>query len=379
VRDDPRVPRVTREATVAVVGLGDLGERVVDSVARLPLGRVAAIGRSHERADRVAYQAALVAGILGGADRVEPFRADVGDVEATAALLGGLAPQVIVMAASRHTWWRTPPGLRPIPYGLWLPLHLGLVRDLVRARDEAGLSAPVVALPAPDAVGPALRTIGCAPELGAGNVAEVAVKLRRLAAVEEHVAPELVSVRLVAHHAVERYAFDAFRTLGGPEGGLAGGPPPFRAHVEVEGRVLPDERVRALLRSRYPLLEGRGSHAMTAAATAATVAALLDDVPQHIHVPAPGGRPGGYPVRASAAGVELDLPDGTSESDAVAINTTAARWDGIERIEEDGEVVFTREAANEVERLLGWRLERFVVGEADAVAAEMERRRDEVT
>lgn len=364
---------------MAVVGLGDLGARIVDSLARLPVGRIVAVDRSAERADSVAGQAGLVAGTLGGASRVEPSAGDVGDVAATASLLGALDPDLIVMTASRHTWWRTPPSIAAVPYGIWLPLHLGLVRDLMRARNEAGVRGRVVALPCPDLVGPVLAGMDLAPELGAGNVAEVASKLARLVSLEESAPPEEVSVRLVAHHAVERFAFEAFSVLGGPAGGLAGGPPPFRARVEVRGRSLPAEHLRELLRRPYPLLAGRDNHALTAAATTATVAALLGDEPRLVHVPAPAGRPGGYPVRASADGLELDLPEGTTEADAMAVNATAARWDGVEEIREDGTVTFTREASVAAERLLGLRVSSCSVGEIDDLAAEMEARKAEVT
>jgi len=358
-------------ATVVVIGLGDLGTHVVHALAQLRLGRLVAVDRTRDRADRVAGQAAVVAGLCGGAQRVQGCAGDVGDVEATAGLLGRLDPDLVVMAASRHTWWRTRAGLAAIPYGAWLPLHVGLVRSLMQARRESGSTVPVVCLPFPDAVGPVLRPLGLAPELGAGNVAEVAAKLTVLASVAGGTVLADVSVRLIAHHAVERFAFAAFGELAGDEQLAGGGSPPYRAAVEVGGEPLAPDRVRQLFATFHPLLEGRDTHAMTAAATAATVAATLGDRPRRIHVPGPGGRPGGYPVLASAGRVELDLPPGVSEEEAVAINATAARWDGIERIADDGTITFTREVAEVTERDFGWRLQRVGPGELDAVAAEL--------
>lgn len=357
-----------RSATVVVIGLGDLGARAVDSLALLPLGRLVAVDRTRDRADRVAGQAAVVAALSSGARRVHGCVGDVGDVAATAALLGRLEPDLIVMAASRHSWWRTPPGLAAIPYGAWLPLQVGLVRSLMRARRECGSAAPVVALPFPDAVGAVLRPLGLAPELGAGNVAEVAAKLTVLASAVADTPPADVSVRLIAHHAVERFAFAAFSELGGAEQLVGGGSPPYRAVIEVEGQPLAPERVRQLFATFHPLLEGRETHAMTAAATAATVAATLGDQPSPIHVPGPAGRPGGYPVLASRGRVELDLPSDVSEEEAIAINATAARWDGIERIADDGTITFTREVAEASEQHLGWRLQRVAPEELDDVA-----------
>ena len=70
-------------------------------------------------------------------------------------------------------------------------------------------------------------------------------------------------------------------------------------------------------------------------------ALLPDALPLRWSTPAPGGLHGGYPVRIAGGRVELDLPPGVSEEDAIAYNAYAGRGDGIERIDEDGTVHFT--------------------------------------
>jgi hypothetical protein len=128
------------------------------------------------------------------------------------------------------------------------------------------------------------------------------------------------------------------------------------------------------LTAAYPLLSGRASHGLTAAATGATVRALLSEQPQRLHVPSPAGRPGGYPVWMSRAGIELDLPPGMTESEAIAVNTVAARWDGIERIERDGALVYCDWVTDAIECTLGLRLERVEPGDSDAIADDLEAR-----
>src|ERR687885_2838632 len=83
---------------------------------------------------------------------------------------------------------------------------------------EARPRAPVVCLPYPDAVGPALAPLGLAPTCGAGNVTETAAKLELLAGDD-------AEARLVLHHAAQRYAFPAFAGLGGEA--VDGGEPPW--------------------------------------------------------------------------------------------------------------------------------------------------------
>jgi hypothetical protein len=351
-------------ATVLVIGLGDLGTRVFDALARLPeIESLVGAGRNEAHGRARAGQAAFVAELAGGPRHVGFEPLDLRDVPAAAALLRRLDPDLVVTAASRHTWWRpfADDRVESLPFGVWLPLQLGLVRRLMEARREAGVAARIVCLPYPDAVGPALAPLGLAPELGAGNVAETAPKLALLAAREAGVAREEVQVRLVMHHAAQRVAF----------GPLVDDEPPWAAEVLVRGERLPPEQVERLFRASWPLPQGRDTHELSAAATAHAVRALLREEPTATHAPAPRGLPGGYPVRVSRRGVELDLPPQLSAADAIALNERAAAFDGLGRVEPDGTIVFTSEVAAETERLLGLRLDRVRPQEVDAVADEL--------
>jgi hypothetical protein len=327
--------------TVAVVGLGDLGSRVLDVLARSPrIERLVGATRDRERGDARVAQCRLVAALQGGPRHVE-FRA-IGEIAEAAAI----DADVIVCGATRHTWWKPSP--EGVPYGTWLPLQLTLVRDLMRARP----SAPVVCLPYPDGVGPALAPLGLAPRIGAGNVGETAPKLALLSGGD---------VRLVMHHAAQRYAFPSFAFLGDGETDE----PPWAAHVAG----VAEERVRELFHAPWPLPTGTASHDLTAAHTATIVEALLSDEPQRVHAPAPGGRPGGYPLRLSRDALEVDWPD---ELEAIAINERAQQWDGLERVESDGTLVFTQE-------LYGVGTTRVAPHELDDVADALEAARDRCT
>lgn len=358
--------------TVLVIGLGDLGSRVLNRLAARPeVGQLIGAGRDDAAGNALAGQAALTADLAGGAGRVGFARVDLADRAVTARLLRRLAPDIIVMAASRVTWWRPlsadpsrAEDLRRLPYGVWLPVHVALVRDLMKAQREGAPGSRVVSLPFPDAVGPALAPLGLAPDLGAGNVSEVAAKLRVLAAAETGLGREQVKVRLVMHHAAERLAFPAFAPLGSGEA-------PWLAEILAGGRPLTPDIVRDLFRRPYALPAGTGTHDLTAAATVNVVTALLAATPRPIHAPAPHGLPGGYPLRASREEITLDLPAGITREEAIAINTAAARSDGIAGIEADGTILFTDAAAEAAHTNLGLRLDRVAPADTAAVADEL--------
>jgi hypothetical protein len=62
--------------------------------------------------------------------------------------------------------------------------------------------------------------------------------------------------------------------------------------------------------------------------------ALLFDTGMYCDSPGPNGLPGGYPVRLSAKGAEVILPEELTLDEAVKMNAESGRLDGIERIEE---------------------------------------------
>jgi hypothetical protein len=104
-----QMSRVESAGTVLLIGPGDLGARIALAVGRMPIGRLVVGARDLARAEAVAGQAALKASLLGGPRAVEACALDLDDADACAETLARIAPSVIVMAASRITWWRERP------------------------------------------------------------------------------------------------------------------------------------------------------------------------------------------------------------------------------------------------------------------------------
>ena len=350
-------------ARVLVAGLGDLGGRVLEMLAGNPrIETLLGCGQAGGRSAALVAQTALIADTLGGAAQVGHLATDLTDRVAVAAMLHDAAPDIVVFAASRHSWWRSPPAARALPYGVWLPLQLSLLRTFMLAHRDASSTASVIALPHPDAAGPVLAAEGLAPHAGAGNVAEVAAKLRLLTAAEMTCHRAEIEVRLVLHHAAERLAFPLFDVVP------SGARPPYLCQVTVRSVPVAAEVIDRLLRRAYPLPGGTGSHQLTAATVVQLVDALLADRPQHLHVPSPAGLPGGYPVLVSSSGVELDLPAGISRSDAIAVNEQAAAFDGISAISPDGTIHYTHEATVAAHDLLGLTLRDTPIAALDEAA-----------
>ena len=90
----------------------------------------------------------------------------------------------------------------------------------------------------------------------------------------------------------------------------------------------------------------------------------------HVCVPGPNGLPGAYPIRLGEEGAELVLP-GISEKEAVEINEKGARFDGIERVKDDGTVVFLEENVEYMREVVGYECEELKPSESEERAREL--------
>lgn len=342
--------------TLLLVGLGHLGGRILDALAReRPDWRLVAAGRDARRGEARVHVARLAAAALGAVPTVEFAALDADDRDAVAALVGRVRPDLIVTTLSRQTWWvrdllpeREAGLLSRARFGAWLPVHLAPTLGLMAALRDAGYRGLVVTAAYPDVVNVVCARVGLAPTCGLGNVAEIEPKVRLLAAARLTVAPEALRVTLVAHHALERFVF-------GDEAPSLREAPPWFLRIEHGGEDVTEAAGGSeILFAPYPLSATPAWHALTAASAVRLLCALRSETPVPLHVPGPCGLPGGYPVFASRGGVAVADIEGLSLEEAVALNERAQRWDGVERIEPDGTVVICDEDAEVLRRALGY-------------------------
>jgi hypothetical protein len=359
-------------ATVLLVGLGDLGGVTLDLLARAKWVRRIIVASRTTEAGIARVNLARVTAIASGADPDITFvPVDLTDRDRTAEVIASARPDIVYSTATMQSWLvpeRLSPGLRTplasIGYGMWLPVHLALTRRLMMAVRAADFRGPVVAAAFPDVVHCALGKVGLAPTTGIGNVAEIVPKVALLAAARLGVPVGHVRVWLVGHHALVNAAY--------ADGDTTGEPPPFFVRVEHNGRNVTDAvDARALVLSAFPMAGLAAIHTLTAATTLPVLAALSGAGDQASHVPAPAGLPGGYPVVVREGRVDVIEIPGCSLADAIALNERSHRWDGIDRIEDDGTVVLREDSATALRRLLNYDGARVRVDDADAQGADL--------
>lgn len=354
-----------------LVGLGDLGGVLLELLAGADVcGSIVVASRNPERGAARCNLTRLAALAQGTDCDIRFIPLDLNHVEAVAETVHRERPDVILTTATMQTWWLPdllPPehaaAIKTTGFGVWLPVHLNLTLKLMKALCQAQFAGMVLTAPYPDVVNCVLDRLGLAPSCGIGNVAEVVPKVRLLAARRLQVPVDRIKVWLVAHHALQPYVFGGKNTADKP---------PHYLRVERDGQdVTGQVEAGELLFTPYPIPPGRVIHFLTASTAVRLMRALHQDHPTLVHVPGPHGLPGGYPALASRQGLQMASIPGLSLDEAITINERSHRFDGIERIEEDGTVVFGADSVAVLKETLGYDCARLDPGEVDARAVEL--------
>ncbi len=363
-------PAGSEPPRILLIGLGDLGGVILEFLARDPrLNRIVVGSRSPEKGLARCNLARLGGLAQGYQPEIDFVAIDLKREEETAETIARIDPDLILLSATLQTWWLLDllPASHSEPvaragFGIWLPVHLALARHLMRILKRIDYHGLTLTAPYPDVVNCVLGRLGLAPTCGIGNIAEVEARVRAVAASRLATTPRSIKVWMVCHHALEA------RLSGRSNGDL----PPFHLRIERDGRDVTEQAGgSSLLTAPWPMPGGRLTHFLTAATAVRLMRSLLVEPEGVQHVPGPNGLPGGYPVRAERSGVTpLPIP-GLNPRDAIAINERSQPYDGIERIEPDGSVVFAAESVQALKDTLGYDCVRLAPDEIDAKAEEL--------
>ena len=363
-------------STIMLVGLGDLGGHVLEMLVRAPGTRhIITADINEEWGYRKTNIAAFGAAQMGHYPQVEFTEINLFNVEQTAETILKFKPEIIYSAATLQSWWviNTLPRdvfeeLDKARFGPWLPMHLTLVYKLMQAVEQTGLDIKVINSSFPDAVNPALGKVGLAPAIGIGNVANPVPPLRSSIAYQLGRPMKDVTIFFVCQHFVSHYI---------PRFGDAGGAPYYLKAVVNGNDVTNDldiDRVLGELPKRFRRSGGRDGQILTASSAAGITLAMADDTGDFMHAPGPSGLPGGYPVRVDSKGGTVVLPDDLTLEEAIRINEEGQRFDGIDRIDEDGTVHFVDEHMAIVKDMIGYECKSMRLEDTEEQYKELDRK-----
>ncbi len=355
---------------VMIFGLGDLGGWVLEFLSRCQ--GVSTIITCDIKEDWAAMKtecAAIGAGQQGYDKTIKFEKCDVNDIDGTAELLKRYNPDVIYSALTLLGWLE----LRVIPQAIGpgyhratvclTPLQVVLVSNLMKARQKAGITAPVVNNSFPDVVNPVLWRNGLGPLVGAGNLDLTVSEVRRKISVAESVPIREITVYFIADHAVVSQGTRTgvpffFKVLTGDKN--------ITSKFDVNSLISD-----SLLMATPPDWTTWLNEPYVAASAVRNIMAIINDTNQFAHAPGPNGLPGGYPIRINASGVEVVLPEEITMEEAIKINLDGLKYEGVEEIKDDGTVVLTSEAYNIQRELYGLDLREYRFADMDDIAKEL--------
>ncbi|MCJ1781135.1 saccharopine dehydrogenase NADP-binding domain-containing protein [Mammaliicoccus sciuri] len=355
---------------VMIFGLGEVGTHILHFLVRDPkCPELVFCDFNKEISEKKINNALIGAAITRNYPKITFEQADLTDINHTAKLISEYKPDVVINCAVLQTWHV----IRQLPekeyqrissatLGAWLPCQFSLAYHLMLGIEQSGQKPHVINTALSCLTNPVLAKVGLAPTIGIGNVELIESAVRLNISRKLGVSMDIVKVYLIAHHLWWVYPREA---------GYEKGPYYLKIlvnDVEVTDQFDTDELLYDSIKLYPPGTEFTTTSAIS---TIKNMYALLSPTPIFTHSPSPKGLPGGYPILLSNKGAELALPEGITELEAIKINEESSKMDGIERIEDDGTVIFADYAHEILKDMIGFDRKSFKPEESHEVALEM--------
>ena len=334
---------------ILLFGVGELGGIVLEYLCRIPgICELVVADSNPDWGFRKTNSAIEGASFMDLYPKITFHQVDLLDQDQTARFLRKTNPTIIFNGTTLQSWWvvnELPPDVNALIYkcrcglGPWAAMHLALMSKLMKAIRMAEIKPYVVNSSYPDVTNPSLGRIGLTPTIGIGNIGLAIPYIQKAVAEILNVPMRNVGVEFIGHHIHAYYwcrsgtAYDA----------------PFYLRIyvgyeEVTEKLGNIQEFIGELSKRGVRPAGRHGQFVVAGSAVKTIMAIYNDTGEIIHSPGPQGLEGGYPVRVSRKGAEVALPKGITLPQARAINVEAQKYEGIEEIKENGDIVFVDEA-----------------------------------
>lgn len=354
---------------IMIIGGGNLCLQVLKILAPQNNFDFFVASRNYENTYRLCNLARVAAIQLGAYPNIQPLKLDLASINMTSETIAMVNPDVIFNCASLQSWRRITElpkhlfdDLDEAQLGPWLPMHLSPMYKLMTAVRLSGTSALTINAAFPDAVNHVLGKVGLAPDIGVGNIANLIPATRCAIALLAEVPVKDVSVRLIGQHYFSHYV---------PRGGM---PPIANYHLSyrVDGNDMTgefdDNAIFDRVRKEFRRLGGVDGQFLTAASAVTVLSNIFSPEPVEVHAPAPYGLPGGYPVRLQNGSIDLNLPEGISQKEAIDINDRCQTQDGIDSVSDDGTIYFGEQQMAVMKSVLGYSITAMRINEVDEYA-----------
>lgn len=293
-----------RSARIMIIGLGSVGNYLLDYL--MSMGdegvEICVVGRDRQKLESDANIVRVSSLIRGqGKSRVHVIGGvDLNDVDAIAGVIASWRPDVIVNSSRAY------PGLKygtiswksVRAYGIWSPLAIRFIKNIMEAYERCGSSAIVINTSYSDAVIPWLRSAGKAyPDFGSGNINHLVYRFK-LAAGQMLGIGDYWNIDIT--FAVAHFHDVCISKEGHTEG------TDMLIDMRYEGEPLPVGVDEVIARCGIPMPVDAKRNMMNASSNYEIIRAVLgavrDGVRVKLHCPGVFGEIGGYPVVIDGSG-----------------------------------------------------------------------------
>ena len=342
---------------VAILGLGSVGNYLLEYINNWEYDNVAIlIGCRNVAKAQSDINIARVARLIRGKSpkSMEIHEVDLDSVKSIASFFRDAKPDFVVNSSRAYSGlkygsisWHT---IRA--YGLWAPLAMKYIRNIMAAHKEAASRSIVINTSYSDAAIPWLKSAGMEyPDFGSGNLNHLIPRIKMAVASAKGIADaNEIEVELATSHFHD--------VVISKEGQTEGVDPLLR--VIHNGKDIDVGDVKAIyMACAIPMPVDAKRNMMNASSNfeiiSKIIGAIVDRKKCVIHSPGVGGNLGGYPVLLDAAGDEVSIKYDERHfrfEDMNAINRRSIYFDGIEDVS-GGSLFWTPELAKKVRASFG--------------------------
>ncbi len=324
---------------VLICGYGSTGRYAVDMLARLGIDdlEIHILSRKSEEEILPRLNTSIISSMIMESNNIIQYHScSMEDILAMADLLKEVKPDIVAytgrfISSVKYGSFSYPNG---IGYGVWTPLAVPLVYNLMKAIKESGITTRVIDTSHPDIVDPLLKSVGYQVLTGLGNINHMVPRIKRYISEKKNIAVGRIDVSLICSHFLNTYACRDGSDMGSP----------YYLEYSIDGiidkSIGNDELIKAC---HIPMVSDSVRNLMIASDTVEVIRILLGSEKRKIHLPGANGLIGGYPCVVYPINerkeVEIILPDAIKMEDAININVESSKFDGIEDIS-DGYITF---------------------------------------
>ena len=349
---------------VAILGLGSVGNYLLEYLNNWDFQNVEVhVGCRNVQKAMADVNIVRVARLIRGKSpkNIQITAVDLDDIDSIKNFFCKVKPDFVVNSSRAYSGlkygsisWHT---IRA--YGLWAPLAMKYIRNIMAAHREVGADAIVINTSYSDAVIPWLKSAGMAyPDFGSGNLNHLIPRIK-MSVASSHAGLDAneLEIELVTSHFHD--------VVISKEGQTEGIDPLLR--IAHHGKVLDIADVGAIYKAcaiSMPVDAKRNM--MNASSNFEIISKITEAIAGRrncvLHSPGIGGNLGGYPVylKATVESVNIAYDERYfSFAEMNAVNKRSIYLDGIEDVR-DGSLFWTRELADKVKKSFGVEIPREV-------------------